>query len=611
MLNVRPSFTIEQDNVVNDASTRVFVLLDCEEGPLDVQIVRSEYEFKTLYQSKAMTQSYVMAVWLLRLGYTLEVYRVHKSENKCSLMLALRDEETFVSYPDELLEGAYDEISNTQGYKLENTEGIRTFGWQITIPKEGFGDKDYIAFTVNSDTQKEMLQMSWLGIAKTTGVIATNATAMQMILSDSTKPYYMTEEDLKNPEKVANCIYDLLCSRGGFLRSVSAKRDEDTWEIEYTIDKPIANVDGSYTIRVYSLRPRLYASSTFDICEDDTLNYDMLCRYIVSGKVLTAYSKYDTNLANIELTITSLGETYVDGERDKTFTLTLNKYGDDDMIIMSETYLLKEHLGLKHYNDLIEAESKIADLTLYSFDLPSGTFGFGRTKDFTEATSDDYINVINLMNDTAEKIDTEFVIDSGITDINVLKMLQNSLTFDNLFITSYDDDMDYSLTSEVMFVGDIYSDNYTLPSYMAFLYKFKQDKAFEGYLDIPYLYNEHQVNNTNKYQINAIEANNYGMKLLNPLAYHNGSEMSLEGVVKIVMLLSKIKRKIKENPTIQTPGLQQIISDAQSEVDTEFNSDVELEVITAVVEERTARIELRTVVNFSYSKKFSLNIKII
>lgn len=706
MLQTRPTFSVQQDVPQNDTTTRIFMFLDCEEGPLDTRVIRSEFEFETLYQSEAMTKSYVMALWLLRLGYTLEVCRVHASENKCSLMLAQEAGYTYISYPQQEQEGIYESFSNTRTqYTLESVAGLRTFGWSITIPKTGFSSTDYIALTLSSYASTELDQTSWIGISAAENTLALNSVSRNIRLD-----LRYTPEQLQDVKFIAYQISDLLCGYGGLLKGVKVVWNEEEAEYEYQVNQPEENEDGSYTIRLYSIRPRLYATSTFDVLEDNIYNYDMLCRYIVNNKVLTAYSKYDTCISNIGLSIASLGETYVDGKADKTFSLMLNKYDHDGMIILSETYLIKEHFGLKYYNDLFAAESKIADINLYSFDLPVGTFDFGRTVEFKTAVPGDYIRVIDEMNDTAEKINTEFVLDSGVEDPEVITKLQNSLTYDNVLFTRYNNFIPYggilykdelyvkqpditiqkettdpsgtktkttvtvykwetsdskvlytqinpvvnaqptfsvysnytndgvaseiavisrsevidgktvwnvrkgpgyNLESEVFFAGDIVSENYTLPAYMGFLYKFAQTKAFEGYLDIPYKYKPTTNTNDLRYQINELDENNYGMKILNPLAYYNGSEISLEGVVKIVTLLSKIKRKIKENPTIQTEGLSQIISESQAEILQQFHSEVEVEVVKAVVEERTAILELRTTIDFSYSKKFSLNINLI
>lgn len=705
MLQTRPTFSVQRDVPQNNDELRIFMLLDCEEGPLDAQIIRSEYEFKTLYQSEAMTKSYVMALWLLRMGYTLEVCRVHECQNRSSLMLAQEGGFTYVSYPQKEQEALYEPFSNTRTqYTLESVSGIRTFGWSITIPKTGFSSTDYIAITLSSYALTELDQVAWIGITAADDVLALNAVSRNIRLD-----LRYTPEQLSDARFIAYQISDLLCGYGGLLKGVKVSRNDEEAEYEYSVNQPEENEDGSYTIRLYSIRPRLYATSTFDVLEDDIYNYDMLCRYLVKNKVLTAYSKYDTSLANISVSIASLGETYIDGKPDKTYSLVLNKYDNQGMVILSETYLLKEHFGIQHYNALFAAESKIADLNLYSFDLPVGTFDFGRTTKFTEAQPSDYLKAIDLMTDAANKIDTEFVLDSGVEDPEVIVRLQNSLSYDNVFFTRYNNFIPYggfiyngelyikqpdiniqtetknmgmitkntitiyqwstengdilytqinplistqatfsvyaayningvtseigivtrtviqdgkvvknvmrgpgyNLTSEVFFAGDIVSDNYNLPAYMGFLYKLAQSQTFEGYLDIPYTYKPTINTNELKYQINTLDENNYGIKVENPLAYYNGSEISLEGLVKIVTLLSKIKRKIKSNPAIQTNDLNNIIIEARSEVAQKFHSDTDIEIVRAIVEDRTAILELQAIIDFSYSKKFSLNIKII
>jgi hypothetical protein len=596
-------------------------MIDCEEGPLDLQYIASEEEFKMKYSSSSKTESYKMALWLLDMGFALDVQRIRGYNNRSSLLLTNKGEVSCPKY--DFLEN-YNEDFYGVAYEDVKKLGLKTYGQTITIPKKGWDpDNDYLAFTIATDNFRAGNMITWRGIVSdkykghADDFFAANSVGGYLYLKMD------SDEDYEDPKKVSEKLYDLLCASCGFMRDVTKTFNVDTETWEYEVGKVRENEDGSCSFDIYTLQPKMYISSFFDVKECRNLNYDMLCRTIIRDWSFVAYSKYDTCTSNIELRITPLGLRYIDKQQYRVFVLNIKRYGDDGLVLKEEQYTINEgkygdptnkdnlEKTIQYYSDLINSSSDIVEVTFKDFDfVPSKTitYSFGREVEFKPVEEEELMKVVDNIGAGEVRLSSGLVVDSGFNSKKFIEGLQNVLTNTNFLLTTYNDDTDYNLDCEIFFNGTIDRNGDKFPSYMTLLYKLSQEKMYEGYINLPITYTKEETTNIHKYQIAELDVNNYGIKLENPLCYFNGSEISVEGALKIILTLSLILSELRSDPVQDTAGVNAIISAAQRTVGSYLGGDTQLITERAEVIDRTCYLEFSAEVNFSYSKVFSMAI---
>ena len=148
------------------------------------------------------------------------------------------------------------------------------------------------------------------------------------------------------------------------------------------------------------------------------------------------------------------------------------------------------------------------------------------------------------------------------------------------------------------------------PSYMLLLYILSTSAVLEGYAELNIAYTSGSEVANVPLNINDINIDNYGSEIRNPLGYYKYSTLSLDGILKIIMVLNYVRGGIKANPTLDEEGIRTLFTDAKTLAINKLTTELDMELEKASIVDKTCELVFRVNVEFSYSKDFTLNLVI-
>lgn len=603
MLQAHPTYSI-QSTASNEYGIMVFIFIDCDEGPLDSVLVASLQQFHSLYQTSRRTLSFCMAEWLVEMGFFLMVRRVKGCGIKTSLLLTSDPEEyTYPEYKTDINPETGDMIGRTQyiPITMDNPErgvdgqaNLNVYGVNITIPKDGIKGR-----TITIDDRNVYYDY---------------------ILTHVNKNWWMSFLFDRNNSTINQSMsrfrffYDEFYTPGLTPEGISRDVIVDTLEkvfvqtSGYIVNSVELNADGSKTIKLASMQEKIILDSSFPVEENYFINYDMASRHLQDRKVVEIYSKYDTNLDNIEIEIQKLGSSFNDdGKTLSNHVMYVRKFNEDGEIILSETYSITSGEEPEEYTNLVNLNSSIIEAYFYNIeDLPVGIFRLGRFQSMTDATEGDFTNLLG----DYERIESDIIVDSGFTG-SYARRLEELCDITNVFLTSYNSKTNYNKLSECIFNNSTFIYNeVSYPSYMLLLYILSTSAVLEGYAELNIAYTSGSEVTNIPLNINDINIDNYGSEIKNPLGYYKYSTLSLDGILKIIMVLNYVRGGIKANPTLDEEGIRTLFTDAKTLAINKLTTELDMELEKASIVDKTCELVFRVNVEFSYSKDFTLNLVI-
>lgn len=620
MLQTHPTHSISERGT-DPYGIILFLEIDCDEGPLDLTLIGSLEQFNRLYQSERKTPSFLMAIWLLQMGYTLQIARVNGCDNRTSLLLT-SDKEKYSSPKygkiyEPLKDGStIDDSLLTYGATIEISKS-QPFSY-ITIPINQRVYSEYILYQTRLN--KEGLS-SWGVIAFDAAFLVDSADYTYGIYSNLVENRYFLEEYFTdggtwNPNSptlrkpIIRKIIELLQQHAGiFVDDKILYLDKDGFELEEDSDKVV-----TYGISYYSTIGKLPMNSSFVVKENPFTNFDIKCRYLINDRIFELYSKYDSCLKNIRVIIQGIGTTIINQKTVKAYCLTIEKYDTEGNILATEQYNLNTGLTLEEANQLLNINSQLVEGRFYSDtgylpELPIKEDGYwlDRCPDMKDATIDDFVEKL----EDTDYVDSMIYLDPfmGTNETAYLKRLEELCTAQNLVFTNYKDKYDYNKLSECIFYGTFEYNGYNYPTYMLLLYLLSQTSTLEGVLDLKIEYDKPESEDKGL-TVNYIFKDNYRTEVMNPLAYYNYSDISLYGVFTIIMVVNGVIWSIKNNPVCTEKDIDRWYNETLRNVENKLSSDVVVSLEERKIDNRTCTLKFGVEVTFYYSKYFTLNFNI-
>lgn len=615
MLQTHPTHSISERGT-DPYGIILFLEIDCDEGPLDLTLVGSLEQFNRLYQSERKTPSFLMAIWLLQMGYSLQIARVNGCDNRTSLLLTQDGRYSSPKY-GKIYEPLKDDssINNsllTYGATIEISKNNDFLS--IRTPTNQTVYSDYILYQTRLNVEGSS---SWGLIAFDRNFLVDSSEYTYGIYANLVENDYYVSEYVpgsgypNNPnlrKSIVQAIIQLLQQHAGvFVDNRILYLDKNGFELEEDSNEVV-----NYGISYYSTIGKLPMNSSFTVKENPFINFDIECRYLINDRLVEFYSKYDSCLKNIRIVIQGIGTTIINQKTVKAYCLTIEKYDIDGNILSIEQYNLNTGLTLEEANQLLNINSQLVEGRFYSKtgylpELPIGEYWLDRCPEMRDATIDDFVKKL----EDTDYVDSMVYLDPfmGTQETTYLKRLEELCTAQNLIFTNYKDKYDYNKLSECIFYGTFEYNGYSYPAYMLLLYLLSQTSTLEGVLDLKIDYNPPESEDGDL-TVNYIFKDNYRTEVLNPLAYYNYSDISLYGVFTIIMVVNGVIWSIKNNPVCTEKDIDRWYNETLRNVENKLSSDVVVSLEERKIDNRTCTLKFGVEVTFYYSKYFTLNFNI-
>jgi len=563
MLRASPNFSLEPP-VSTSYKITIFMLLDAQSGPLDIQEVNSIQELYLYYNSEDdYSKSYILAKKLLSLGYRLLCRRVKSSNMRISA--AVSDNEVF--YPNYYEKYDY----NTSSLFTTNRTNGLTYTFDIVVNSVKLND--YLVININNKY--------WYGIVFSGGY--------------ELPPGLVSYQD-------ASLVFNPSNNEANIQTLVTAIKKDTGFLAEY-----LTNSRGQKIIRVTSTSLQMIPSSSFSIEVDEYSNYDV--DYLTNYKSVyfEVYSKYDSSVSDISITINQLYDYY---------EIIVNKHAlNPNRILFNEVY----QVGIDELNlasqTRINTISNLIEIKFIKNKLPLGTYWLDRVVPLVTTNNDFYNSLVNL-EVPSKGLSTDLIIDSGINDKKFNTELQKIASNKNLVLSStYNNPARFDKISPHIsfFEGTITDlDSNEFPSYLLFLTILSETKFSEGGNRIEYSVSDtlDKSRDLPTYEYNSITTDGYYNKLINPIAYYNSKLMSMDGAIKLILNINKITNDLNKLTEPTESSCAELINKSISSVSTKVSNNLNIVLDELVLNNNELVLILAVEVTTSNIKKFRLNINL-
>ncbi len=622
MLQVNPSITITR-SPEDGFQLILFMCIDCEAGPNEMTLVKSISEFEVLYSCRVPTQSYLLAQLFLNLGYALQLQKINSKAGRSSLLLS-SSEANSVSFP---VEGVhYEPLFLDVQNKNENgiprdidITNLSTFGFEIKFPKAGIKlEEDYILLNTNSEYWFNItFTDSKLAPAPDKPPISTNVAVRYRELDlytwrDEEGNYPVTEDKMYT---LIDTIEDVSPLRV-FKPIVDPKYKDlevkPSWWVEPTGKPWYKEDDNYYYVRFMSSSLSRIPASSFSINQEPIIDNYVKTRYLIDTRSALFRSKTYDSTSNLEIVIQFMGK----GRP----MVIINKYALGSLIA-KETYELQGYTE-KEATDKINYSSQLVECEIYNLDtLLTGRYNLGYLQDRVESTSDMYETSIAYYQD----IPADVILDDLSAPLSYFKTLLNLADTSTLLLSDRTDSSGVPDRVEIpnikgvcYFKNSLIYNEVNYPGFLSVLYLLSTTSGVEGYLPNEMVGGTTEPSssildeeNPLSIYLNTINTSNYGTEVLNPMMTLLGSEVSLVGGFKVLLVVNKTTSKIMSAAPKDESEVRLLYQKVLTEVDNYINSSTVVSLDSVKINNRELELVFSSDIKFSYNKEFKLNINLI